>query len=170
MKITYRATGDASVSTKLEVIDADTILVDGTVYQVPVDQVSTDAQGPIQSGYRDPDGTLHLVIHGVYCNADRSIWETPPYRGTFEETWSEYDNPDHGVPVIITTGKTQSDLDAQAKIDQVNSLKSDLASLDSVISRSTEDLYLATGSTPFPSVQTTIDKKNDLRKSIKQLE
>ena len=168
MKITYRCQGGADRSTVLEAIDADTILVDGTAWRVPTDQLVTDAQGPIQSGYRDPDGALHLVVHGTYCKADAAIWETPPYRGTWEEEW---------VPVkialiwptIITTGKTQSDLDAQGVADNITALKAELAALDMIIPRSTEDLYVATGMTPYPRVAETIEQKKDLRNKINKL-
>jgi len=169
MKITFRAQGGATQSTVLEVIDDNTILVGGTAYQVPSDQLVTDAQGPIQSGYRDPDGTLHLVVYGVYCPSDAAIWETPPYRGTAEEDWMPTGASITGLPLILTTGKTQDDLNAQTKSNTIATLKTQLSALDSIIPRSLEDLYTATNQTPYPTVQTTIDTKNNIRTQLKAL-
>lgn len=46
--------------------------------------------------------------------------------------------------------------------------KKELTELDITINRSTEDLYIMTGSTPYSSVQAVIDRKNELREILKQ--
>lgn len=68
------------------------------------------------------------------------------------------------------TGKTQSDLDSEAIQSQVLEIKNQLLILDITISRSVEDLYSYTNSTPYKSVQDVIDKKMALRKQLKELE
>ena len=46
----------------------------------------------------------------------------------------------------------------------------ELSELDSIINRATEDLYAATGTTPYASVEEVIDKKEALRKELAELE
>ena len=46
----------------------------------------------------------------------------------------------------------------------------ELEELDAIINRATEDLYEATGTTPYASVQEVIAKKEELRQELKTLE
>ena len=46
----------------------------------------------------------------------------------------------------------------------------ELAELDTIINRATEDLYTATGTTPYTSVEEVIAKKEALRKELAELE
>ena len=46
----------------------------------------------------------------------------------------------------------------------------ELAELDTIINRATEDLYVATGTTPYASVEEVIAKKEELRKELAELE
>ena len=46
----------------------------------------------------------------------------------------------------------------------------ELAELDTIINRATEDLYTATGTTPYASVEEVIAKKEALRKELAELE
>jgi len=44
-----------------------------------------------------------------------------------------------------------------------------LAELDAVITRSLEDLYIATGKTPYETVQTAVDEKVKLREKLREV-
>jgi hypothetical protein len=164
--------GGHEATTQLAVVDDNSLIIDGTHYQLPVALITLDPTGPILSGTRQADG-WHLTVLYHYADADRDEWETPhpetgKYRGEDHEAWEATGKDTTGLPIVVLTGKTQADLDAQAKAASIAVLKAELASLDLIIPRSTEDLYAAMGATPYPAVQAAIDKKTALRTQIKQ--
>jgi hypothetical protein len=53
---------------------------------------------------------------------------------------------------------------------RIKNIKTELDELDAVINRATEDLYITTGATAYANVQDVINKKNELRAELAQLE
>lgn len=92
MRLLFSPCGGVDVSTVIEVIDDNTVRIDGEDWSVPSEVVQVDPAGPILAGSRDGDGVLSLTILVRYRDADKGIWEMPPYRG------QEYE--DHGPGVI----------------------------------------------------------------------
>ena len=86
MKLKFSPQGGYPESTQIEVISENSLIIDGELFEIPEDLIELDPIGPILSGFRDVDG-LHLTILFKYCDADKAIWETPPYRGPEEEEW-----------------------------------------------------------------------------------
>ena len=66
---------------------------------------------------------------------------------------------------IIEIAKTNEEL----KQEQIMLIKQELSILDKTINRATEDLYIATNTSPYTSIQEVIDKKNELRKELRNL-
>lgn len=62
-----------------------------------------------------------------------------------------------------------SDAPEPTSEEKIAAIKVQLASLDVIIPRALEDLYNATGQTPYASVQVVIDQKIELRKQIDNL-
>ena len=78
-------------TTRVEVIDENTLSINGEVYEIPADLVSLNPVGPILSGYRDEDGILWVEVLYQYSPDDRPVWETlredGTYRGSAYEDW-----------------------------------------------------------------------------------
>ena len=71
--------------------------------------------------------------------------------------------------VIAPTGQTAAQVTAAQVAAQIADLKGQLAALDVTIPRALEDLYTATGQTPYPTVAAVIAQKAELRAQIKAL-
>jgi hypothetical protein len=79
-------------------------------------------------------------------------------RGVYAYTWD-------GKELVE---RTPEDIDIIAlPREEVQQAKARLAQLDTVIPRALEDLYKATGKTPYTTVQAVIDEKNKLRNDYK---
>ena len=78
-------------TTRVEVIDENTLSINNNVYEIPADLARIDPAGPILSGHRDEDGVLWLEVLYQYSVADRPTWETlredGTYRGSGYEDW-----------------------------------------------------------------------------------
>lgn len=53
---------------------------------------------------------------------------------------------------------------------RIKRIKKELEELDVIINRATEDLYVATGTAAYANVQEVINRKNELRAELAQLE
>ena len=159
----------AQASDAIDAIDENTIVINGVAYQADPSLVTVDPSGPILGGARDAaTGLLTLKVHYQYASADAAVWETPPYRGTTPEEWTPSGNP---MPetVVQLTGQTAAQVTAAQVAAQIADLKGQLAALDVTIPRALEDLYTATGQTPYPTVAAVIAQKAELRAQIKAL-
>lgn len=67
---------------------------------------------------------------------------------------------------IVEIPKTQEEINSE----RAKEIKQELNSLDNVINRATEDLYILTNKTPYQTIQATINKKTELRQELKSLE
>lgn len=160
-------------SDTIETLDENTIVVNGVAYRVAGDLVKVSPQGPILSGTRDNSGILTLSIFYSYASADYFIWETPDengrYRGQTPEVW-EPTRRIYDGQVVAISGKTAKELSDDLAAKEIDNLKSRLSQLDSVIQRSTEDLYGKMGIEVHPSVQSVIDEKVEIRAKIKEIQ
>ena len=66
---------------------------------------------------------------------------------------------------VIETPKTEEEITEE----RIEEILQELTSLDSTINRATEDLYVLTNTTPYTTVQETINRKEELRKELQEL-
>lgn len=59
--------------------------------------------------------------------------------------------------------------DEEIKKEREEEIKAELAELDKTINRATEDLYVLTNLTPYESITKVINRKNELRKELKEM-
>lgn len=96
----------SSASDTIDVIDENTLVINGVAYQADPSLVTVDPSGPILGGARDPEtGILTLSVFYSYCSNDFAIWETPPYRGSTPESFTPTGDPLPGT-VVQLTGQT----------------------------------------------------------------
>ena len=79
----------------------------------------------------------------------------------FDLVLDENDN----VVDVVEIPKTEEELNQE----RVEEIKTELQELDKTINRATEDLYSLMEVTPYQTVQETIDRKNELRQELKQI-
>lgn len=63
-------------SSAVEVIDENTLLINGETYEFPVELVQFDPVGPVLSAFRDVDGVLNVVLLFQYGPESAPVWET----------------------------------------------------------------------------------------------
>lgn len=66
---------------------------------------------------------------------------------------------------VVEIPKTEEELN-QERIEEI---KSELSNLDNTINRATEDLYTLTNTTPYQSTQEVIERKEELRAELQNL-
>lgn len=156
-------------STEIDVVDENTIIIDGIGYHINPNLVELDlAQGQILRGYRDESGMLTLSVLYKYSPQDSLIWETPPYRGYDPEIWQPTGKPTP-EQLVELTGKTAAELAAQAVQASIDNIKSILSDLDKIIPRWGEELCAHAKFTPFKNVAGIIQQKIDLRGQLRKL-
>lgn len=66
---------------------------------------------------------------------------------------------------VVEIPKTEEEI----KQERIEEIKAELSQLDTIINRSTEDLYVLTQTTPYTTTQEVITKKEELRAELKNL-
>ena len=66
---------------------------------------------------------------------------------------------------VVEIPKTEQEI----KQEKIEEIKAELNSLDTTINRATEDLYVLTNTTPYTTIQETINRKEELRKELQEL-
>lgn len=66
---------------------------------------------------------------------------------------------------VVEIPKTEEEL-SQERIEEI---KAELDTLDATINRATEDLYVLTNTTPYQSTQEVIERKEELRAELQNL-
>lgn len=79
----------------------------------------------------------------------------------------EIDVPEHVVAQEYKYENGEFIINTPVRIAKI---KDELIELDTIINRATEDLYVATGTAAYANVQEVINRKNELRTELAQLE
>lgn len=66
---------------------------------------------------------------------------------------------------VVEIPKTEEEI----KQERIEDIHEELTSLDATINRATEDLYVLTNTTPYTTIQETINRKEELRKELQEL-
>jgi len=87
MKLKLQGQANYPATHGIEVVDENTIILNGETYEFPPDVVEYDCAFPIMSATRT-DGVLsvHLVVG--YCDDDMDYWQTNRPYG--QEEWEEF--------------------------------------------------------------------------------
>lgn len=66
---------------------------------------------------------------------------------------------------VVQVPKTEEEVNQE----KIEGIKAELNKLDNTINRATEDLYVLTNTTPYTTIQETINRKEELRKELQEL-
>ena len=100
----------AQVSDAVDVVDENTIVINGTAYRADPSLSVIDPAGPVLGGTRDPGtGILTLSVFYNYCTNDYLIWETAPYKGSTPESFTPSGDALPGTAIQLT-GQTEAQI------------------------------------------------------------
>lgn len=88
IRLKIQGQGNYKTTHDLEVIDENTIMLDGEVYEFPSAIVEFECQFPIMEATRS-GGVLSVHVCVGFCDDDRNYWhEERPYG---QEVWEEFE-------------------------------------------------------------------------------
>lgn len=92
MNIKPCPTGGMPESMAIEMVNENTLLIDGEDYIFTPGIVEFDPCGPILAANRDDAGDLWVTVHVLYSEAHRGNWESKDVNGQFRgENWEVWE-------------------------------------------------------------------------------